>query len=104
MADTLKRLYGPTVLTSSAATKYTVPGSTTTTVRTIIVTNGTASSSTFTLSIGADATGTRLFDAVTVPSHDTFTWSGILVLAAAEVIQALSPAALNLTLVGIETT
>lgn len=106
MADTLKRLAGPTQLGTSAATVYTVPGSTTTVVRDITVANTTGSTATFTLSIGLDAAGTRLYSAVSIPANSTFQRTGSIVLAAAEVVQAYAGTgtALTLTMSGVEST
>jgi hypothetical protein len=104
MADTLKRLSGPASLTNSAATVYTVPGATTAVIRDINVANTTGSAATFTLSIGADAAGKRLFSAVSIPANSTLQRTGSIVLAATEVVQAYSGtnAALTLTLSGVE--
>jgi hypothetical protein len=105
LTDTLKRLVGPTALTNAAADQYTVPAATTTTVRSIHVCNETAAQHDFTISIGADAAGKRLFKNQKVDANDSFDWSGNIVLAAAEKIQALADAntAITLTVSGIET-
>jgi len=104
MADTAKRLSGPALLTAAAATQYTVPASTTAILRNIHVSNETANAATFTMSIGTDAAGKRLFTAFSVPGNQTFDWSGFIVLAAAEIIQAFSgtASALTLTVSGVE--
>lgn len=106
MADTAKRVGGPTALTTSAATQYTVPALTTTILRSIHVANEDSSARTFTLSIGTDGAGKRLWKDVTVPVGGSFDWSGFIVLAAGEVIQALASAntALTLVLSGVEST
>lgn len=105
MADTLKRLAGPSLLTASAATLYTVPASTTATLRNIHVCNETGTAATLTMSIGTDGAGKRLFMAFPVPGNDVVDWSGMIVMVAAEVIQAFSGTASALTLVvsGVET-
>lgn len=105
MADTLKRLAGPSLLTASAATVYTVPASTTTTLRNIHVANETATSATLTMSVGTDGAGKRIFMAVPVLGNDVIDWSGVIVLAAGEVVQAFSGTASALTIVvsGVET-
>ena len=102
--DTPKRLFGPALLTNSAADKYTVPSSTTAIIKNIIVNNTSGSAATFTLSIGADAAGTELFTAVSIAANTTVVYSVWIVMAAAEKIQALSgtTSVLNLTLNGIE--
>lgn len=106
MADALRRLSGPTALTNAAVTQYTVPGATTTTIRSIHVCNESAASHDFTLSIGVDGAGKRLFKNQTVPAGDSFDWTGNIVLTAGEVLQALADAGAVLTLVvsGVETT
>lgn len=106
MADTLKRLSGPAILSNAAATVYTVPGGTTTTIRNIHVCNETGSMATFTLSVGTDGAGKRLFMSVPILANDFLDWSGSLVVGAAEVIQAYSGtnSALSLTMSGVEST
>jgi hypothetical protein len=106
MADTAKRLSGPTLLTTSAVTQYTVPALTTTIVRHIHAQNGSASAVTLTISIGADAAGTRIYDAISIPANGSLDWSGFMVLAAAETIQAKASAgtAIVLSMSGVETT
>lgn len=106
MADTLKRLAGPTQLTNSASTVYTTPALTTAVVRDITVANTTAGAVTFTLSVGADAAGTRLYSAVSIPANSTFQRTGNIVLAAGETLQAYASAnsSLTLTINGVEST
>ena len=96
MARIPKRLHGPAQVSNAAATKYTTPASTKTIVRHIRVQNPSGSPVTFTLSIGADAAATRLFDAFSIPAAgpgidtnqiDHFCY---YVLEAAEVIQAFA--------------
>ena len=103
--DTAKRLSGPALLTGSAATVYTVPASTTTVLRNIHVCNETGTAATLTMSIGTDGAGKRLFMGFSVAANDVLDWSGAIVMAAAEVIQAFSGTASALTLVvsGVET-
>jgi len=103
--DTAKRLAGPTLLTGTAATVYTVPAATTATLRNIHVSNETGSAATFTLSIGTDAAGKRLFTAISIGANSSLDWSGFIILTAAEILQAFSgtASALTLTISGIET-
>lgn len=105
MADTLKRLSGPTLLTAAAATLYTAPASTITSVRSIHIANESAATATCTISIGADGPGKRLFYQVPVYVGDVLDWAGLVVLAAGEALQAYSgtASALTLTVSGIET-
>lgn len=105
MADTAKRLAGPTQPGTSAGTLYTVPASTTTIVRHIHVTNTTTSAVTLTLGIGAAGTAANLlFSAYPIPANGVLDWSGFLVLSAAEILSALAGTATALTIVvnGIE--
>jgi hypothetical protein len=106
VSDTAVRLVGPGLLSNAAATKYTVPASTTTIIRHIIICNTTGLAATFTLSIGADAAGTELYTAVPIAANTTIETTGFIVLAAAEIIQAFSGTnnALSLTISGVETT
>src|SRR6266850_4598306 len=90
MARTPKRLAGPAQVSNAAATKYTVPASTKTVVRHIHVSNTTAAAVTLTMSIGADAAGTRIFDAYTIAAGAVLDHFCYYVLEAAEVIQALA--------------
>src|SRR3954451_11233678 len=111
MADTAKRLSGPALLTASAATVYPVPASTTTILPSVPASKHAAAAepataATFTMSIGTDAAGKRLWTALTIPGNQSFDWSGFIVLAAAEIIQAFSgtASALTLTTSGVEVT
>lgn len=106
MADTLKRLAGPTALGTSAATVYTVPAATTATVRDVLVCNETGSAATLTISIGTDGAGKRICKDLSIPANTTWQLACGTVLAAAEVLQAYSgtASALTLTVSGVETT
>jgi hypothetical protein len=81
-----------------------VPASTTAILRSVHVTNETGSTATFTMSIGTDAAGKRLWTALDIPTKSSFDWSGFIVMAAAEVLQAFSgtASALTLTVSGVE--
>lgn len=68
MARIPKRLYGPALIATGPATVYTVPALTKTIIRHIHVSNPSASPVTFSLSIGADAAGTRLFQTYSIPA------------------------------------
>ena len=102
MARIPKRLYGPAALTNSASTVYTVPSVTKVVLRHIHVENSLGGAIAFTLSIGADAAGTRLFDGVIIPAVSAVDLWGYYVLVAAEIVQAFAGAgsALVLTLNG----
>lgn len=106
MADTAKRLAGPTLLTASEATLYTVPASTTAIVRHIRLANNSTDPVTATVSIGADAAGTRLYSGFEVPAKGIHDWSGFLVLTAAETLRGYAGTAsqLAVTVSGVEVT
>lgn len=108
MSKSIKRLAGPGLLSAAAVTKYTVPASTVGYLTQIHVANVTGTDATFTLSVGADAAGTELYTAVRIPANQSvdFYFSPAIALVAAEIVQALSGTAnaLNLTLLGYETT
>lgn len=93
-----KRLVGPTTLTTTATTQYTVPAVTKTIIRHIHVSNPTAGAVTLTLSIGADAAGTRIFDAYSIASSTVFDHYCMYVLDAAEVLQGKAGTASSLVL------
>lgn len=68
MPRTAKRLYGPAQIATGPATVYTVPASTKAIVRQVHLSNPSASPVTITLSIGADAAGTRLLQTYSIPA------------------------------------
>jgi hypothetical protein len=104
MPDLQKRLAGPAVGTGAEATLYTVPGSTSAILRDISVTNTTATTQTFKMSIGADGAGTRLFSDEQVLAGATWQWNGFKVLNAAETLRWNGPATLTCTVSGVEVT
>jgi hypothetical protein len=85
-----KRLAGPAQVSNAAATKYTVPALTKTIIRHIHIQNPSASAVTFTASIGADAAGTRIFDAYSIGANSVLDHFCYYVLEAAEIFQALA--------------
>jgi len=90
------RLAGPGQLTNAAVTKYTVPANYKTIVRHVHVANPSASAVPFTMSIGADAAGTRLFDAYSIAAGAVLDWFCYLPLAAGEIVQAYGGTTLTL--------
>lgn len=84
------RMYGPAQLPSASATRYTVPAGKRSVVRQIHIINPTGGAVTFTLSIGTDAAGTRLFEGVSLAAGQVFDRWGYWVLSEAEVIDANS--------------
>jgi hypothetical protein len=106
MTDTAKRAAGPLLLTNAEQTLYTVPAAATFIVRHIRIANTSGTAATATLSIGADAAGTRLLSAKSIPANDVYDWTGFLVLAAGETLrgQAGTTNVLAVTVSGIEVT
>lgn len=96
MARIPKRLAGPAQVSNAAATKYTVPAGTKTVVRHIRVQNPSVAAVLFTLSIGADAAGTRIFDAFSIPAAAAGVAASMIdhfcyyVLEVGEIIQAFA--------------
>lgn len=90
MTVTPKRLAGPALLSNAAATKYTCPAATIARILRGRVSNTSGVAATFTISMGADAAGTRLYDAVSVPANGSYDFTGPFVLAAGEIVQAFS--------------
>lgn len=110
MARIPKRLYGPALIATGPTTVYTVPSLTKTIIRQIHVSNPSASPVTFTLSVGADGTGTRLWSSYSIPAaaagvadsvRDIFMY---LVMDVAEILtlSAGTNNILNITITGDE--
>lgn len=68
MARIPKRLYGPAAIATGPATVYTVPALTKTVIRQIHINNPSASPVTVTISVGADAAGTRVLETYSIPA------------------------------------
>lgn len=88
MARIPTRFSGPALLSNAAATKYTVSASEKVIVRHVHVQNPTGAAVTFTMSIGADAAATRLFDAYSIAAGAVFDHFCYYIVDAAEIIQA----------------
>lgn len=110
MADVAKRLVGPLFLLTSNSSVYTVPANTTTIVRNIHISNnnsGTAYAFNLAINGTSASSGNCLYYNLAVPISGAFDWSGFLVLAAGDTIQALAnsgASALTLTVSGVEST
>ena len=104
MPGTPRRVFGPALLTNAAATKYTVGTGLSALIRFIHVDNNDAASHNLTISLGADAAGTRLFQTYAIAALASFDWYPYLPMAAAETIQAFADASnvLNMTMTGDE--
>lgn len=85
-----KRFHGPAQVSNAAATKYTVPAGMRATVRAINVQNPSAGSVKLTMSIGADAAATRIFDGYSLLAGQVFPHFCYYVLEAGEILQAFS--------------
>lgn len=112
MPRTPKRLYGPALVATGPATVYTVPAVTKTIVRQIHIQNPSGAPVTFSLSLGADAAGTRLWTTYSIPAAAAGVTDNVreifmyLVMEAAEIIQmsAGTNNILNVTITGDECT
>ncbi len=104
MSNKRIRITGPAQLSGAAATKYTVPAGQRLTIRHIHAENPSGGPVGFTMSIGADAAGTRLYDAYSIPGAAAGVSNSILdqfcyyVLEAGEIVQAWASSAATLTL------
>ena len=104
MARTLKRLAGPVSISGAAATRYTVPASTTAVIRHMHFDNTTAGALTITVSIGADAAATELFTTFSIAANSVLDHFCLYVLTAAEILQAGASGAITMTVDGEEIT
>lgn len=89
MARVPTRLAGPAQVSNAAATKYTNTSGESTIVRHVHVYNPGTGTVNFTMSIGADAAGTRIFDAYPVLEDVPLDHWCYYVLTGTETIQAL---------------
>lgn len=96
------RFAGPALVATGPATIYTVPANQKAILRHIHVTNPTGGAVTFTMSIGASAAGTRLFDAYSIGAGQILDHFCMYVLEETEIIQVASGTnnVLNITVDG----
>lgn len=107
-----KRLSGPVAIATGPATKYTTPAATRTVIRHIHIQNPSGAAVTATVSIGADAAGTRILDGYSIPAAAAGVTTNVIdlwgpyTLEATETIQAASGAnnVLVMTIDGEENT
>lgn len=92
------RFHGPAHLTTTATTKLTVAANEKAIVRHVHVENPSAGAVAFTMSIGADTTSTRIFDAYSIGANQILDHMCLYVLEETEVIQAFAGSANILTL------
>jgi hypothetical protein len=96
MSNRRIRITGPALVSNAAATKYTVPAGLRLTIRHIHVENPSGAPVNFTASIGADAAGTRIYDAYSIPAAAAGQPASVLdvfcfyILEAAEIFQAFA--------------
>jgi hypothetical protein len=90
MARIPTRFHGPAQVSNVAATKFTVAAAEKNIVRHIHIQNPSGSPVTFTASIGADAAGTRIFDAYSIAAGQVLDHFCYYDLDAAEIFQALA--------------
>lgn len=97
---------GPNQLSNAAATVYTVPASTTTVIRCIIITNTDSTARNVFISIGTDAAGTQIVGGLSVAANTVEVIDCDIPLSAAEVIQAYATTAnvVNVTFGGFTKT
>jgi hypothetical protein len=88
MARIATRFSGPALLTNAAATKITVAALEKIIVRHIHVQNPTGAAVTLTMSIGADAAGTRFFDVYSIAAGTVLDHFCYYIMDAAEILQA----------------
>jgi hypothetical protein len=86
---------------TGATTQYTVPASRQDVIKCITVNNSTGAAITF--SMNAPAASNQLFSSVSIPPNQTLTWTGTLVLNAADTITTTASAVgLFLSVSGLE--
>jgi hypothetical protein len=87
MARIATRFFGPLLVTNSATTRYTVAAAEKIVIRHVHISNPSATAVTFTLSIGADAAATRLYDAFSIPANSVLDAYWYVPVDAAEIVQ-----------------
>jgi len=97
-SGTATRFAGPAQVSNAASTKYTVASGQRIVLRHIHVQNPSGSPVTFTMSIGTDAAGTRIYDAYSLAANTPYDFFCYYPLAAAEIIQAFAGTTNVLTL------
>jgi len=84
------RFSGPAQVSNAAATKYTVASTALAVIRHIHVSNPSGSAVTFTMSIGADAAGTRIFDAYNIAAGVVLDHFCYYAISPSEIVQAFA--------------
>lgn len=105
---TSKELAPVTGLTASAATLYTVPSATTTTVKTILLSNYTSTDRNVTLHLvpsgGSVAAGNKILGEVNVPANTTTTIDTAIMMPTGAFLSGLASAttSINVHISGVE--
>jgi ATP-dependent protease ClpP protease subunit len=105
---TTKQLAAVTGLTASAATLYTVPASTTTTVKTILLANYTATDRSVTLYLvpsgGTAADGNAILKQVNIPANTTTTIDTAIIMPTGAFLSGLASvtSSINVHISGVE--
>jgi hypothetical protein len=84
------RAHGPALVSNAAATKYTVPANSKFVLRNIHIQNPSAAPVDFTMSIGADAAATRIYDGYPIAADSVLNVWVYKTLEETEIIQALA--------------
>ena len=103
MAGTIKRTVGPVALTNTLTTNVYNQSSALIydVIRHIHIANKTAGAVTFSLwlgATGANAAGTELFNAVSIPANSVYDWYGALKMTSTDFLVGGASAATSLTL------
>lgn len=93
-----RRLAGPLQLGLAATTIYTAPSDSVGVIQYLLVQNPSASAVTFTMSLGADSAGNRLYDAVSIPAHGRLETRCFYTVDPGEEIQAFAGTATTLVI------
>lgn len=94
MAEVLKRMAGPKELTAASVVQY--DPAVQAIIKQLVVHNKTAGAVNFTFGIGADAAGTRIFDALPIPANEVMVIDVWIVVEAADDVRAHASAAASL--------
>lgn len=100
MARIPKTVYGPAQVATGPATVYTVPALTKTVIRHVHLSNPSGSAVTFTMSLGADAAGTRVYAAFSIAANSNHDYFCYHVIEAASIV-TLSAGTNNILVVTI---
>jgi hypothetical protein len=86
MGRSFKRIYGPALVATGPTTVVTVPALTQYVITGMTIMNQTGTAATITITIGADAAGTRFIATKSIPANDYIYIPGPLPVETAEII------------------